>query len=161
LVEFIGNRTSGLLFKTRYGKQWSQSNILRRHLHPALEEVGFQKAGAHSFRRYRNPFLRNLTDCSESVRDFWLGWGSEGMSALYDQIKANVEFRKKEANRVRVGFDVPASLASIEPIAPTVVSPTVVAVCTTSPVVLYRIATVSDARASHIQCTSPVWTFLC
>ena len=118
LVEFIGNRTSGLLFKTRYGKQWSQSNILRRHLHPALEEVGFQKAGAHSFRRYRNTFLRNLTDCSESVRGFRLGWGSEGMSARYDHIKANVEFRKKEANRVGVGFDVPASLASIEPTEP-------------------------------------------
>jgi hypothetical protein len=40
------------------------------------------------------------------------------MSALYDQIKANVEFRKKEANRVGVGFDVSASLASIEPIEP-------------------------------------------
>lgn len=38
LVEFIGNRKSGLLFSTRNGKQLSQSNILTRYLHPALEE---------------------------------------------------------------------------------------------------------------------------
>jgi len=36
LVEFIGDRKSGLLFCTRKGKQLGQSNILRRHLHPAL-----------------------------------------------------------------------------------------------------------------------------
>jgi integrase len=35
LVEFIGDRKSGLLFCTRNGKQLSQTNILRRHLHPA------------------------------------------------------------------------------------------------------------------------------
>jgi len=80
-----------------------------------LKKSASRKQGAHSFRRYCNTFLRNLTDCSESVRDFWLGWSREGMSALYDQIKANVEFRKKEANRVGVGFDLSASLASIEP----------------------------------------------
>ena len=41
LVEFIGDRKSGLLFRSRNGKQLWQSNILRRHLHPALVEVGF------------------------------------------------------------------------------------------------------------------------
>jgi integrase len=73
LVEFVGDRKSGLLFRTRSGKPLSQSNILRRHLHPALEEVGFEKAGAHSFRRFRNIYLRNFTSCPESVRNFWLG----------------------------------------------------------------------------------------
>jgi integrase len=52
LVEFIGDRESGLLFRTRNGKQLSQSNILRRHLHPALAAVGFDKAGNHAFRRF-------------------------------------------------------------------------------------------------------------
>jgi integrase len=118
LVGFIGGRKSGLLFETRTHRQLRQSNILRRHLHPALEEMGFKKAGAHAFRRYRNTFLRNLTDCSESIRNFWLGWGNESMSELYDQIKANVHFRKNEANRLGAGFDVPASLSSIEPIEP-------------------------------------------
>lgn len=115
LVEFIGNRKSGLLFRTRNGKQLSQSNILRRHLHPALEEIGFEKAGNHAFRRYRDTFLKNHTNCPEGVLHFWLGWGTEGMSGHYDQIKNDVAFRKDVVNRCGVGFDVPASLASTEP----------------------------------------------
>jgi integrase len=115
LVEFIGDRKSGLLFHTRSGKQLHQSNILRRHLHPALAEVGFEKAGNHAFRRFRDTFLRNFTNCPQSILHFWLGWGSEGMSGHYDQIKNDVAFRKDVVNRCGVGFDVPASLASIEP----------------------------------------------
>ena len=115
LVEFIGHRKSGLLFCTRNGKQLSQSNILRRHLHPALAEVGFEKTGNHAFRRFRDTFLRNHTNCPEGVLHFWLGWGSEGMSGHYDQIKNDLAFRKDVANRCGVGFDVPVSLASIEP----------------------------------------------
>jgi len=118
LVEFIGNRKSGLLFQTRHGKQWSQANILRRHLHPALEELGFEKAGGHAFRRYRNTYLRNHTHCPESVLNFWLGWGEEGMSGRYDKIKADVAFRKEVANSCGVGFDVPATLGPVEPIEP-------------------------------------------
>ena len=115
LVEFIGGRKSGLLFCTRNGKQLSQSNILRRHLHPALEDVGFEKAGNHAFRRYRNTFLRNHTHCPESIINFWLGWGEDGMSELYDKVKADVGFRKDVANACGVGFDVPATLGSTEP----------------------------------------------
>ena len=43
----------------------------------------------------------------------WLGHG--GMSGHYDQIKNDVAFRKDVVNRCGVGFDVPVSLASIEP----------------------------------------------
>jgi hypothetical protein len=41
--------------------------------------------------------------------------GTEGMSGHYDQIKNDVAFRKEVVNRCGMGFDVPASLASIEP----------------------------------------------
>jgi integrase len=115
LIEFIGDRKSGLLFRTRKGKQLSQSNILRRHLHPALERVGFEKAGNHAFRRFRDTFLKNYTNCPEGVLRFWLGWGNEDMSGHYDRIKYDVAFRKDVANRCGVGFKVPVSLASIEP----------------------------------------------
>lgn len=37
------------------------------------------------------------------------------MSGHYEQIKNDVAFRKDVVNRCGVGFDVPASLASIEP----------------------------------------------
>ena len=115
LIEFIGNRKSGLLFRSRSGKQLLHSNILRRHLHPALAAVGFEKAGNHAFRRFRDTFLRNFTNCPQSILHFWLGWGDEGMSGHYDQIRNDVAFRKDVVNRCGVGVDVPASLASIEP----------------------------------------------
>jgi len=117
LVEYIGDRKTGLLFCTRHGYQLDQRNILR-HLHKALEEVGFEQAGAHSFRRFRNTFLRNFTPCPESILNFWLGWGEEDMAGRYDQIKADVAFRKEVAASCGVGFDVPANLGSIAPIAP-------------------------------------------
>src|SRR5215469_3201616 len=61
------------------------------------------------------PFLKNHSNCPEGVLHFWLGWGSEGMSGHYDQIKNDKAFRKDVVNRCGVGFDVPVSLASIEP----------------------------------------------
>jgi len=115
LVDFLSDRKSGLLFRSGSGKQLHQSNILRRHLHPALAEVRFEKAGNHAFRRFRDTFLRNFTNCPQSILQFWLGWGTEGMSGHYDQIKNDEAFRKDVVNRCGVGFDVPASLASIEP----------------------------------------------
>jgi integrase len=115
VVGFIGDRDSGLLFCTRTGKQLSQTNILRRHLHPTLAKIGFEKSGNHAFRRYRNTFLRNHTHCPESLINFWLGWGDEGMSGHYDKIKGDEEFRKEVANACGVGFDVPATLIPIEP----------------------------------------------
>jgi hypothetical protein len=44
LLQFIGNRTRGLLFCNRHGQQLDQRNVLRR-LHKALEEIGFEQAG--------------------------------------------------------------------------------------------------------------------
>jgi integrase len=52
--EFIGERKSGLLFRTRTGQQLHQSNILWRVLHPILEKLGQPKCGVHAFRRFRN-----------------------------------------------------------------------------------------------------------
>lgn len=118
LVEFIGGRKSGLLFCTRTGKQLGQSNILRRHLHPALKDAGFEKSGNHAFRRYRNTFLRNHTHCPKSLISFWLGWGEDGMSERYDKIKGDLAFRREVANACGAGFDIPATLAPIEPIEP-------------------------------------------
>ena len=47
-----------------------RSNVIRRHLYPALKELGYvdpctgtHKAGNHAFRRYRNTHLWNETSC--------------------------------------------------------------------------------------------------
>jgi integrase len=79
LKEFVDNRASGFLFCTRQGKPVSPSNIIRRHLHQALKELGCQsvpgthKAGNHAFRRFRNTYLWNYAECPEGLYKYWMG----------------------------------------------------------------------------------------
>jgi hypothetical protein len=68
-------------------------------------KVGFEPAGEHSLRRYRDTYLRNFTACPESILDFWLGRRSEGMSVHHDKIKSDVAFRKEVANSCGGGFN--------------------------------------------------------
>ena len=111
LKEFAGKRKTGFLFRTRNGKPVGTSNILRRHLHPALKKLGFintftgtHKAGNHAFRRFRNTHLRNRTACPEGLRKFWMGHADESMSDLYDKIKEDLGFRREWAEKAGFGF---------------------------------------------------------
>jgi integrase len=122
LKEFVGNRTSGFLFCTRTGRPLSQSDIVRRHLHKALKEIGYinpytgtHKAGNHAFRRFRNTYLRNYTNCPDGVRKFWLGWAGKDMGDLYDKIKEDVTFRRKKSEECGFGFQLCPSIAPIAP----------------------------------------------
>ena len=125
LKEYIGDRESGLLFCTRDGKPLPQSNIVRHHLHKALKQLhyvnpftGTHKAGNHIFRRFRNTYLRNHTNCPEGLIKFWMGHAPEDMSDRYDKIKEDVAFRKEVAERsgIGIGFELPCSIAPIAPI---------------------------------------------
>lgn len=120
LKQFVGNRQSGFLFRTRTGKPLGPSNILRRHLHPALKELGYvnpctgtSKAGNHAFRRFRNTHLRNRTECPEGLQKFWLGHADESMGDLYDKIKEDVAFRREWAERVGFGFTLPSVVPNV------------------------------------------------
>jgi site-specific recombinase XerD len=53
LQQFIGDRKSGLVFVNGTGKPLSQTNVIRRSLHPILEELGVEKTGFHAMRRFR------------------------------------------------------------------------------------------------------------
>ena len=106
LKEYIGDRKSVLLFCTRDGKPLPQSNIVRHHLHAALKQLhyvnpftGTHKAGNHIFRRFRNTYLRNHTNCPEGLIKFWMGHAPADMSDRYDKIKEDVAFRKEVAER--------------------------------------------------------------
>ncbi len=120
LQAFIGTRKTGLLFQTRSGKPLSLSNILRRHLHPALKKLGYvnpskgdHKAGSHAFRRFRNTYLKNETACPKGLRDYWLGHAGNSMDDLYDMVKDNTAFRKKKAEEFGVGFELPSSVSVV------------------------------------------------
>jgi integrase len=80
LQQFVGRRKLGLLFSTQTGKPLSPTNIIRRHLHMALRELnymnpytGTHKAGNHAFRRFRNTYLGNYTECPEGLYKYWMG----------------------------------------------------------------------------------------
>ena len=122
LHKYIGDRKTGLLFCTRDGKPLPQSNVLRFHLHKALKQLnyinsftGTHKAGNHIFRRFRNTYLRNHTDCPEGLIKYWMGHAPEDMSDRYDKIKEDVAFRRKVAERIGIGFELPPSIAPIAP----------------------------------------------
>jgi len=131
LKEFVGNRASGFLFCTRQGKPLSPSNIIRRHLHKALKELGYvnpftgtHKAGNHAFRRFRNTYLRNYAECPEGLYKYWMGHAGKDMSDLYDKIKEDVPFRRRWAERCGFGFQ----LASVVPNVPKCTEKTEVAI---------------------------------
>jgi integrase len=119
LREFIGDRTSGLLFCTRNGKPLSLSNILRRSLHPVLEKLGQPKAGSHAFRRFRITWLRKNA-VPKDLEDFWAGHAPETIGDIYSKLKEDVEFRKKVVESLGLGFKMPAPTSVEAPIVPNV-----------------------------------------
>jgi hypothetical protein len=94
--------------------------IVRRHLHVALKELNYlnpftrtHKAGNHAFRRFRNTYLRNYTECPEGLYKYWMGRAGRDMSDLYDKVKDDVGFRRKWAERCGFGFELPAVVANV------------------------------------------------
>ncbi len=124
LKEFIGSRPSGFLFASRNGKPLSDSNILKRHLHPSLRELGWtdpktgdETAGNHAFRRFRNTFLRK-SHVPDDLIQWWLGHAGKSMTDEYSQVRDDVEYRKMVTEQVGIGFELPAQTPSIAPNAP-------------------------------------------
>ena len=84
-ANYIDVKWSDIYNAIIYGRTAS----LRRHLHPALKQLGFinpftgtHKAGHHAFRRFRNTHLRNRSGYPEGLRKFWLGHADESMCHL-------------------------------------------------------------------------------
>ena len=114
LVQFIGNRKSGLLFCTGSGRPLSPSNILSDSLHPILEKLGQPKAGAHAFRRFRATWLRMQRTPEDLIR-FWLGHANKTITDGYSLLKEDSQFRRKIAEQVNIGFEISASEPDVAP----------------------------------------------
>ena len=80
--------------------------------------TGNHKEGNHAFRRFRNTYLRNHTECPEGLYKYWMGHAGEGMSDLYDKIKEDVPFRKKWAEQCGFGFTLPSVVPNVPKKAP-------------------------------------------
>jgi integrase len=110
LKTYIGKRTTGYIFCSSRAFPMSQSNLLRRELHPVLASLGIPMRGFHSFRRYRNTFLRQ-SRCPEGLLKFWLGHSDKSLSDTYDRSAEDVQFRRDVATSMGVGFVLPATIS--------------------------------------------------
>jgi integrase len=114
LRTFVGPRTSGFLFCSKNGKPLLQSNILRLSLHPLLQKAKQPKAGAHAFRRFRTTWLRKQHTPEDLIR-FWLGHANRSITDVYCKLSEDVAFRKKVAEQVGIGFELPAEKLEAAP----------------------------------------------
>jgi integrase len=114
LKGFIGNRTSGFLFCSKNGFPLLQSNVLRLSLHQLLQKLGQPKSGAHAFRRFRTTWLRKQHAPEDLIR-FWLGHANRSVTDVYCKLKEDVAFRKKVAEQVGIGFDLPTEKPEVAP----------------------------------------------
>jgi len=105
LENFINGRKSGFIFRTETGSALGQSNVLRRSLHPILAGMGREKAGFHCFRRFRVTHLRKQGTQEDLLR-FWIGHGSKTVTDVYAKLCEEVAFRKAQAERVGIGFNL-------------------------------------------------------
>ncbi len=112
LQSFIGTRTDGFIFRNQNHGLIHQSNYLRNELHPLLEHLKMSQRGFHSFRRFRNTYLRNEVHCPPGLLKYWLGHADKDMSDRYDKVGegANVKFRLGQAKKAGVGFKLPKQL---------------------------------------------------
>jgi integrase len=114
LKQFVGDRTAGYIFETSSGKPLTQTNLLKRELHPILATLEIPKRGFHSFRRFRNTHLRNSI-CPDGLLKFWMGHAAKDMSDRYDRVRDDVVFRKEVAGRMGTGFEIPKTLTPKPP----------------------------------------------
>jgi integrase len=87
---------------------------LRLSLHPILEELKQPKSGAHAFRRFRTTWLRKQNAPEDLIR-FWLGHANKSVTDGYSKLKEDVMFRKKIAEQVGIGFELPAERSEVAP----------------------------------------------
>ena len=115
LKEFIGTRTSGLLFCTSSGRQILQTDILRDSLHPILKKLKHVKGGFNIFRRFRITELKK-SDCPDALQHFWSGHAPTHVSERYTKLLQDRDYRLEWAEKIGMGFELPAR--SVAPRAP-------------------------------------------
>jgi integrase len=114
LRNFVGDRTSGFLFCSKNARPLLQTNVLRLSLHPLLRELKQPKTGAHAFRRFRTTWLRKQLAPEDLIR-FWLGHANKSITDVYSKLKEDVEFRKKVAEQVGIGFELSEETPAFAP----------------------------------------------
>jgi integrase len=105
LRDYIGARTSGLLFCTSTGAQLLQANTLQDSLHPILKKLEHVKGGFNIFRRFRITELKK-SDCPEALQHFWSGHAQRHVSERYTKLFRDRDYRLEWAEKIGMGFDL-------------------------------------------------------
>jgi hypothetical protein len=108
LTDFVGTRTSGLLFCTSTGKQILQTDALRDSLHPILDYMAHERGGFNIFRRFRITHLKT-SGCPDFLQNFWSGHAQGHVSERYLKLLQKREFRLEWAERISLGFELPGT----------------------------------------------------
>ena len=108
LKQYVGDRTSGLLFRTSPGRQLLQANTLQDSLHPILNYMAHEYGGFNIFRRFRITHLKT-SGCPEFLQNFWSGHAQGHVSERYLKLLQKREFRLEWAERIGLGFELPGT----------------------------------------------------
>ena len=108
LREFVGNKTTGLLFPTKSGKPLYLSAVLKCSLHKILKSLGLELGGCNIFRRFRMTHLLKK-GCPERLRNYWAGHGPRHISETYMKLDDEREYRLEQASQIGMGFDLPGA----------------------------------------------------
>ena len=114
LKHFVGDRQTGFLFTNAKGKPLSQTNVVRRSLHPILKGLGIEKTGFHAMRRFRATWLSKQRTPENLIR-FWLGHGTTSVTDIYVKLAEEDDYRKEVANAIGTGFTIPTTTVPTVP----------------------------------------------
>jgi len=117
LKQYVGDKKSGLLFRSRSGDPLHQSNVLRRTLHPILAELNQPRTGVHAFRRFRITHLQ-MNNAPEDLIKYWVGHAGESITDSYCKLREDVAFRKEVTERVGIGFKLSEEKVAVVPNVP-------------------------------------------
>lgn len=112
LREFVGDRRTGLLFRTSSGAQLLQSSTLQDSLHPVLDYLANKRGGFNIFRRFRLTHL-DKSDCPDALKHFWAGHAHKDISERYVKLAQDRDFRLMWAEKIGLGFQLPGSVRQL------------------------------------------------
>jgi integrase len=117
LKKHINGRVTGCLFPSETGTPLRKSNLLRRSLHPILNQLRIPERGFHAFRRFRAEHLETALPGSDVLRKLWLGHSLSDISEKYVRnLKHNTLVRTMSAQKAGLGFSI---APNSRPVAPT------------------------------------------
>lgn len=114
LKAYIGDQTSGFLFRSDSGRPLTPRNVLRDGLGKIGRDLKFERGkGFHAFRRFRTAHLRK-NRVPWDLQKLWLGHANRDVTDRYaEQLKEDVEWRKEVAENAGLGFKLPTVETSV------------------------------------------------